>query len=190
MAAPDRMRASDRERESAVVELREAAAEGRLTVEELDERTAAAYAAATRGELDALLDDIPLPELEPAPLAPPKPKRPWFPGRTRFRARWRAPVPRAEAAKDLLEYIMPPLHTYGYELVQQTPEWLVFERRMRPAWTVLIAVIVFPIGLLALLHTERERIAIELIERGQDTSIIATGSAPLRIRRAMLELER
>jgi hypothetical protein len=187
MAAPDRMRASDRERESALAVLRMAAAEGRLSVEELDERTAAAYGAATRGELDALLDDIPRPAPESAPA---QRRRPRFPGRTSFRARWRAPVPRAQAAEDLLEYVMPPLRTYGYELVQQTPEWLVFERRMRPAWTVLIAVIVFPIGLLALLHTERERIAIELIDRGEDTSIVATGSAPLRIRRAMLELER
>jgi hypothetical protein len=189
MAAPDRMRASDRERESAVAVLRMAAAEGRLTIEELDERTAVAYAAATRGELDSLLDDIPDAVLEPVPRDPAR-KLPWFPGRTRFRARWRAPVPRGEAAKDLLEYVVPPLHSYGYEVVQQTPEWIVFERRMRPAWTVLIAVLVFPIGLLALLHTERERIAIELVPRGDETVIIATGSAPLRIRRAMLELER
>jgi hypothetical protein len=189
MAEPDRMRASDRERESAVAVLRMAAAEGRLSVEELDERTAAAYAASTRGELGELLDDIPPAEVDPAKPAQPR-KRPWFPGRTRFRARWRAPVAREEAAKDVLEYVMPPLHSYGYELVQQTPEWLVFERRMRPAWTVLIAVLVFPIGLLALLHVERERIAIELIDRGEETTVIATGSAPLRIRRALLELER
>src|SRR3954451_2077007 len=187
MAAPDRMRASDRERESVVAVLRMAAAEGRLTVEELEQRTAAAYAAATRGDLGTLLDDIPSSELE-APPPPPQAqrKRPWFPGRTRFRARWRAPVRREEAAKDLLEYVVPPLHTYGYELVEQTRDWLVFERRMRPAWTVLIAVFVFPIGWLALLHTERERIAIELIPRGEETVIIATGSAPLGIRRAML----
>src|SRR4051812_14186334 len=67
MAAPDRMRASDRERESVVAVLRMAAAEGRLTVEELEQRTAAAYAAATRGDLGTLLDDIPSSELEAPP---------------------------------------------------------------------------------------------------------------------------
>jgi Domain of unknown function (DUF1707) len=46
----DRTRASDAEREHVVGLLRTAAAHGRLTVEELEARTAAAYAAAIRGE--------------------------------------------------------------------------------------------------------------------------------------------
>jgi hypothetical protein len=52
-------RASDSEREDTVVRLREAAAEGRLTVEELDERIDAAYAATTRAELEPLTADLP-----------------------------------------------------------------------------------------------------------------------------------
>jgi hypothetical protein len=47
------MRASDAERERAVARLRDAAAAGRLTIDELDERTAVAYAARTVGELTA-----------------------------------------------------------------------------------------------------------------------------------------
>src|SRR6185503_4905719 len=52
-------RASDAEREAVVARLRDAAGEGRLTVEELDERIDAAYAARTRDELDPLTADLP-----------------------------------------------------------------------------------------------------------------------------------
>jgi Domain of unknown function (DUF1707)/Cell wall-active antibiotics response 4TMS YvqF len=52
-------RASDSEREATVVRLREAAAEGRLTVEELATRIDAAYAATTQAELEPLTEDLP-----------------------------------------------------------------------------------------------------------------------------------
>ena len=57
--AEDHLRASDSEREQLVNDLRDHAAEGRLTTEELEERTGAAYAATTRGELVALRRDLP-----------------------------------------------------------------------------------------------------------------------------------
>jgi hypothetical protein len=54
------IRASDQERESIVDILRDAFTEGRLTADELEERTAAAYAAKTRGELGELTIDLPV----------------------------------------------------------------------------------------------------------------------------------
>jgi hypothetical protein len=57
------LRASDAERERTADQLRHAAGEGRLTVEELDERLEAAYAARTRGELAALVADVDAQEL-------------------------------------------------------------------------------------------------------------------------------
>jgi Domain of unknown function (DUF1707)/Cell wall-active antibiotics response 4TMS YvqF len=54
-------RASDAEREAVVARLRDAAGEGRLTVEELAERIDAAYAAKTRAELEPLTADLPAP---------------------------------------------------------------------------------------------------------------------------------
>ncbi|MEJ8279635.1 DUF1707 SHOCT-like domain-containing protein [Pseudonocardia spirodelae] len=59
--------ASDAEREHVTARLREAAAEGRLTLAESDERQAAAYAARTRDELVPLLAGLPRP---PAPRRP------------------------------------------------------------------------------------------------------------------------
>jgi len=68
MADPPALRASDAERERAVAALGAHAGDGRLTVEELDERTAAAYAARTLPELDALMADLP-----PLAASPPVP---------------------------------------------------------------------------------------------------------------------
>ncbi len=53
------MRASDADRDRVLDVLREAAAEGRLTPDELDERMGAALAARTLGELAALTADLP-----------------------------------------------------------------------------------------------------------------------------------
>jgi hypothetical protein len=55
------IRASDNDREGVVAALREAFTEGRLTLDEFDERTSAAYAAKTWGDLRALTDDLPSP---------------------------------------------------------------------------------------------------------------------------------
>src|SRR5690349_17509614 len=109
----DRTRASDTERERVARLLAEAAAEGRLTVDELEERTERAYAAVTRGELSALLADLPRPAPRPLPVQPPaaQPRqpppgylpplgptesrwpgpRPWMPGDLLFWVRWHGP---------------------------------------------------------------------------------------------------
>jgi uncharacterized protein DUF1707 len=59
------LRVSDAEREEVATLLRDHAAEGRLTPEELDERLERAFSARTRGDLDALMTD--LPRKPPAP---------------------------------------------------------------------------------------------------------------------------
>ena len=69
MADVPEIRASDAERERVATELREHAAEGRLDVDELDERLQQAYDARTRGDLEQLTADLPA-----AP--PPKPSPP------------------------------------------------------------------------------------------------------------------
>jgi hypothetical protein len=61
------LRASDAERERTADQLRHAAGEGRLTVEELDERLDGAYASRTRGELEVLVADLAVHAPGPAP---------------------------------------------------------------------------------------------------------------------------
>ena len=60
-AATAELRASDADRERSVDRLRAAAGDGQLTMEELDERCSAAYAATTRGELERLTADLQAP---------------------------------------------------------------------------------------------------------------------------------
>ena len=59
MASGFEMRVGDAEREAAAAELREHYASGRLTLEELNERLDAAFAAKTRGDLNAVMRDLP-----------------------------------------------------------------------------------------------------------------------------------
>jgi hypothetical protein len=68
--APSALRASDAERERTATLLRDHAAAGRLTPEELDERLDGAYAARTVGELEALAHDLPADAGAGAPAAP------------------------------------------------------------------------------------------------------------------------
>jgi hypothetical protein len=72
MAGEPDIRASDAERERVATRLREYAAEGRLDVDELDERLQQAYSARTRGELERLTTDLPsAPAPQPRPPAQP-----------------------------------------------------------------------------------------------------------------------
>lgn len=65
------LRASDADRERFVEALGRHHADGRLTTDELAERTERAYAARTLGDLDALATDLPpLPTSAPPPLPP------------------------------------------------------------------------------------------------------------------------
>ena len=73
-AQPLRVRASDSEREQYASAVREAVGEGRLDLQEGDERLAAIYAAKYRDELRPVIADLPRPE----------PERPRWDGRPRL----------------------------------------------------------------------------------------------------------
>jgi DUF1707 SHOCT-like domain/Cell wall-active antibiotics response LiaF, C-terminal len=64
------LRASDDDRERTADHLRQAAAQGRITVDELEERLQVAYAARTQGELVRLVADLPAPTERPAGRLP------------------------------------------------------------------------------------------------------------------------
>ena len=71
MPTDDAIRASDADREHAVGILRDGYACGRLTLAEFDERTTAAFASRTLGELRGLTRDLPAPgQRPPLPAAP------------------------------------------------------------------------------------------------------------------------
>ncbi|GGT40631.1 hypothetical protein GCM10010207_45840 [Streptomyces atratus] len=62
------MRASDAERERVAETLREAVAEGRLEMEEFEQRLEATYRARTHGELEPIVRDLPAPGTAVAPV--------------------------------------------------------------------------------------------------------------------------
>jgi hypothetical protein len=68
-----RLRVSDAEREAVVARLNQATGEGRLTLEEFTDRVGAALSARTRGDLDVLVDDLPVAYRGPAPVTYPAP---------------------------------------------------------------------------------------------------------------------
>ena len=62
---PDRrptLRASDADRDAVIERLRDAAGQGRITLEELEERLDGVFAAKTYADLDRLVEDLPPPE--------------------------------------------------------------------------------------------------------------------------------
>jgi len=60
MASADAMRASDGDRERVVQALQEQVGEGRLTLEEFEQRSTSVYEAKTIGDLRKLLTDLPV----------------------------------------------------------------------------------------------------------------------------------
>lgn len=79
MAAPDgQLRASDAERERIIEVLRRHTADGRLTLEEFEERVGEALAATTRDDLRPVLRDLPpLPPDAPVGTRPAAPRLRW-----------------------------------------------------------------------------------------------------------------
>jgi Domain of unknown function (DUF1707) len=74
------LRASDADRERAAETLRRAAGEGRLTMDELDERLNTAYASRTRAELERLVVDVVVPGDERSPAVSAQRRLPVRPG--------------------------------------------------------------------------------------------------------------
>jgi hypothetical protein len=66
---PARMRISDDDRHKVAEILREAAGEGRLDLDELDQRLEATYAARTYADLVPITHDLPVPTSSPQPAA-------------------------------------------------------------------------------------------------------------------------
>ena len=180
-------RASDEERERVAESLRGDLLAGRLTVEEYEERLARAYRATTRADLDALAADLPRERV----LAPRRRRRP-LAGNRPFSVRIESHEPPALVIAEAMRTIAPHLLRSGYELERPAENQLVFTRDRRPAWTILVAILVFPFGLLALTHKAREsQVFVNAIASGEGRTLVdVVGVAPAGVRRALLELER
>ncbi len=90
MAEPPALRAGDEDRERALTRLRDAAVEGRLTLEELAERVELAHGAVTRDELAALTADLAIAPAAPTPPASERMRA--VASRVARSGRWRVPA--------------------------------------------------------------------------------------------------
>jgi hypothetical protein len=178
------LRASDADRERTVAALEHHATIGRLTGDELDARSEQAYAASTLAELAALQSDLPTLATRPADR-----RHGLAPGWRGFTARWSAPVGAALTMAELIAHLAPEIQAHGFILTQRADDRLRFERRRRPAWTFLVAILIPVFGWFALLHKDRVRITIDVAETDRGTRLVASGIAPLPLRRAFAELE-
>jgi Domain of unknown function (DUF1707) len=111
---PD-LRVGDAERDASARVLREHCAAGRLSLEELDERLSHVYGATTRGELDALIGD--LPDLPP----PPRERRLFWPGTRGFHEKRRLRSTCDESYELAMREIVPRMALQHFRLVQEIP---------------------------------------------------------------------
>jgi DUF1707 SHOCT-like domain len=176
------VRASDADREAVVESLREHFFAGRLDIEEFTERVEQAYGARTVGELSAVERELPV----SARVAPVQ-RKPWLlPGNQSFAVRIHTRKPPDQAVDDVLRDVFTRLTGVGYSLREEEPAKRVFVRSHHPTWTIVVAVLLFPLGLLALLYRERSEVVVAAAptEHGL-TAVDVYGTAPLPIRRAI-----
>jgi hypothetical protein len=178
------VRASDAQREEVATRLRQACAARRLTVDELAERIDRAYAAQLEHELSALVADLPGNNL---PMRSAR-RLPVFRGRREITDRFLVEGDRARVAGRALAQIAPLLVSRGYTLTSHDETELVFTRAERPGWTIAVAILVFPIGLLALLHRRTANAIVAFVEGAQGTEVTVHGMAPLGLDRAFEQL--
>lgn len=73
--------------------------------------------------------------------------------------------------------LAPPLAQGGYRVVPQTDRFALMECRFRPWWAILLAVCLFPIGLLFLIVKTTHTLSIEAHPDGAGTRVAVTGRA-------------
>src|SRR5262245_19570996 len=83
-----------------------------------------------------------------------------------------SPKSPVEVLAGVLRVWTPRLNRYGYHLTTQSIGGVTFERRFRPWWTIVLAIVLFPIGLLFLLHRRMVHVTFSFV--GQDSGTVIT----------------
>jgi hypothetical protein len=73
------------------------------------------------------------------------------------------------------------LTPWKYTLTTQSEAGVTFHRRYIPTWAIAVAIILFPIGLLALLVKDDASISATFTPEGEGTRVLVAGKAPGRI---------
>ena len=118
------IRTSDRERDAVVRRLRDQCAAGRLSIDELDERLARAYAAVTQGELNRLVADLPADEPHPPSTA--RRRRFFWPGIAPFSEQRHLATSCADTFAAAQREMVPRMGTQGFHIDEE-----IWPRRLR-----------------------------------------------------------
>jgi Domain of unknown function (DUF1707) len=182
------LRASDEDRQAVAESLRGDLLAGRLDVEEYEDRLARVYRSTTYAELDAIVADLPW---EPSSVPAPRRRRPLF-GMRPISVRISSPERPEVVIAEAMRTIGPHLLGSGYSMKRPAENQLVFTRHRRPAWTILVAIFLFPFGLFALMYKVRgSQVFVNANATGEGHTLVdVVGVAPAGVRRAILELER
>jgi hypothetical protein len=183
------IRASDAERNKVAEELRIHCQDGRITVEELEERIGQAMAARTIHQLAEVVADLP-PLASPGASAPaPVAATARGLGVRPFSYRIIFPAGAERTREVAFNTITPALDAFGYALERQSSRELEFGREERPVAAIVAAIVLFPIGLLALLVRRELRVVVSLESRGpHETVMLIHGQAPRSVRESLAGL--
>jgi hypothetical protein len=85
------------------------------------------------------------------------------------------------AHAEISSTVTAPLVRWDYRLISNTADTLIFERHYRPNWTYLAAILLFPIGLIALLHEKSSALTITITETEEGSAIRFRGDVDAKI---------
>jgi hypothetical protein len=77
----------------------------------------------------------------------------------------------------------PALSQGGYKLTEKQADSAVYVRRYSPGWTILVAIFLFPIGLLALLARQQSNLLVSFESYGSGTMVKVSGSTTAKGKR-------
>jgi hypothetical protein len=120
----DEVRASDRERDAVVRQLRDQCVVGRLSIDEFDKRLERVYAAVTRRELNRLVSD--LPTEEPDATSVPRRRRFFWPGIAPFSEQRHLATSCADTFAAAQREMVPRMATQGFHVDEE-----IWPRRLR-----------------------------------------------------------
>jgi hypothetical protein len=137
----------------------------------------------TVGGLQEIAADLPRLPPEATPLE--GSRRPFWPGNVPFATRIWTRASADAVVRAAMRTVAPRFLADGFQLERSGPTLLVFSRTRRPVWTIAAVMLVFPIGLLALLRQERSQVVITVDDSGDETIVDVSGRAGLGVRRAV-----
>ena len=87
-----------------------------------------------------------------------------------------------------MENLARPLRRFGYRLTDQAPSGATFSRHFR-TWPIrLLAVLLFPIGLVFLVFKREETITMSFEPAAVGTKVVIAGEGPRKVRRQFAQL--